>query len=112
MNVKQTKEFFEENNIVAVKADKGNENQIDEIEALLIELGNPKAAIPFYAIYGPGLDKPITADALITQNWVYESLKKAKGESASADKSASLPAGDVESGKVGKAKAAVVLGAQ
>lgn len=86
MNVQQTKEFFEENNIVAVQADKGNENQIDEIEQLLVELGNTEAAIPFYAIYGPGIEKPITADAVITRGWVYESLEKAKGENKSAGK--------------------------
>ena len=72
MNVKQTKEFFKENNIVALKADKGNELRVDEMIGFMQELGNPEGAIPFYAIYGPGLDKPITADALITRDWVYE----------------------------------------
>ena len=97
MNVKQTKEFFKENNIVALKADKGNELRVDEMIGFMQELGNPEGAIPFYAIYGPGLDKPITADALITRDWVYESLKKAKGESATnSEDSASMPKADVK----------------
>ena len=96
MNVKQTKEFFKENNIVALKADKGNVLRVDEMIGFMQELGNPEGAIPFYAIYGPGLDKPITADALITRDWVYESLKKAKGDASSSEGSASLPDVDVK----------------
>ena len=81
MNVKETNVFFKEHNIVALKADKGNKNQLNEMLPLMKELGNSKGAIPFYAIYGPGLDQPITADALITRDWVYESLEKAKSDS-------------------------------
>ena len=79
MNVLETKEFFEENNIVALKADKGNADRVDEMTAFMRDLGNPEAAIPFYAVYGPGLEEPITSEALITKGWIYESLKKAKG---------------------------------
>ena len=89
MNVKETNEFFEKHNIVALKADKGNDHRVDEMLALMKELGNPEGAIPFYAIYGPELDKPITADALITKGWVYESLEKAKGDSAENAKTTS-----------------------
>ena len=85
MNVKKTNEFFKKHNIVALKADKGNDKRIDEMLTLMKELGNSKGAIPFYAIYGPGLDKPITADAVITSGWVYESLEKAKGSSSKSD---------------------------
>ena len=85
MNVKETNEFFEKHNIVALRADKGNDQRVDEMLALMKELGNPEGAIPFYAIYGPELDKPITADALITKGWVYESLEKAKGGSDESD---------------------------
>ena len=81
MNVKETNKFFKEHNIVAIKADKGSKNRVDEMLALMAELGNSKGAIPFYAIYGPGLDKPITASGPITTGWVYESLEKAKGDS-------------------------------
>jgi len=45
------------------------------------ELGNSKGAIPFYAIYGPGLEQPITAAGPISSGWVYESLEKAKDSS-------------------------------
>lgn len=81
MNVKKTKEFFKERNIVALKADKGNEDRVDEMLDFMNKLGNTEGAIPFYAIYGPGLDKPITAAGAITPDWVYESLEKAKGNS-------------------------------
>lgn len=89
MNVKQTKEFFEEHNVVALRAYKGDEDRVDEMISVMQELGNTEGAIPFYAIYGPGLDTPITADALITSGWVYESLEKAKGNSDSSPATAS-----------------------
>lgn len=82
MNVKETNEFFKKHNIVALKADKGNENRVDEMLDFMKEIGNTEGAIPFYAIYGPGLDKPITADALITSGWVHQSLEQAKGSSS------------------------------
>ena len=90
MNVKKTKEFFKEHNVVALKADKGNEDRVDEMLDFMEEIGNPEGAIPFYAIFGPGLEKPITADALITKNWVYESLEKAKGSAATANADSAL----------------------
>ena len=65
MNVKETKEFFKDHNVVALKADKGNKDRVDEMLEFMKQLGNPEGAIPFYAVFGPGLDKPITADALI-----------------------------------------------
>lgn len=84
MNVKETKEFFKDHNVVALKADKGNKDRVDEMLKFMKQLGNPEGAIPFYAVFGPGLDKPITADALITKSWIYESLEKAKGSSDSS----------------------------
>ena len=82
MNVKKTNAFFKEHEIVALKADKGNESRINEMLALMKELGNSKEAIPFYAIFGPGLDEPLTASGPITSGWVYESLEKAKANSS------------------------------
>ena len=56
MNIRSTKRFFEENNVVAVKADK---DKMPGVNDLLKELGNTSTAIPYYAIFSPGLDEPI-----------------------------------------------------
>lgn len=79
MNTKRNKTFFEENEVVSLKADKGKIP--DEVKDILTELGNPKELIPYYAIYGPGLSKPITLEGPITQNQVAEAIEKAKGNS-------------------------------
>ncbi|MEE2826637.1 MAG: hypothetical protein VYE64_08420 [Planctomycetota bacterium] len=53
----------------------------------MVELGNSQKAIPFYAIYAPGLDKPITFSGLITSSGVIKELSQftqARSESASA----------------------------
>jgi len=34
LNVKETNKFFKEHNIVAIKADKGSKNRVDEMLAL------------------------------------------------------------------------------
>ncbi|MCH2182679.1 MAG: hypothetical protein MK108_11800 [Mariniblastus sp.] len=39
-------------------------------------LGNSQKAIPFYAIYAPGLDKPITFSGLITSSGVIRELSQ------------------------------------
>lgn len=65
------KHFFEANNVVLLKADKTTE--APEVDALLHELGNKLAAIPYYGLFQPGED-PIhfngvylTADAFLDQ---------------------------------------------
>ena len=58
MNVKATQEFFEENNIIAMRAYKSDFNP--QVERELVRLGNSLKAIPFYAVYSPGMEKPIT----------------------------------------------------
>ncbi len=78
MNTKNTKELFEEIGVVALKADKG---LIPEaVKVKLIELGNPKEAIPFYAIYGPGLPEPITLQGVILFGQVVSAIEKAKAD--------------------------------
>ncbi len=73
MNVKKTHDFFVKNNIVALKADKAKST---EVEQQLVELGNSQKAIPFYAIYAPGLDKPLTFSGLITASGVIKELSQ------------------------------------
>lgn len=75
MNIRSTKRFFEDNNIVALKADK---NVSPEVNGLLKELGNSSTAIPYYAVYSPGLKEPIHFGGnFLTGGAVQEVLQKA-----------------------------------
>ena len=76
MNVAETKQFIEQNGIVAIKADKANGEE--EVDALLLKLGNRGAAIPFYAIF-PASDptRPILMDGLLTKGRILEALERA-----------------------------------
>lgn len=76
MNVADTKEFIEQNGIVAIKADKAYGEK--EVDAFLEKLGNSSGAIPFYAIFPAGdPSKPILMDGVLTKARVIEALKKA-----------------------------------
>ncbi len=70
------KEFFEENEIIAMQANKST-NKIEEINRLLVELGNAGKGIPFYAIFPGNGDTPITFDGLISTEGVIERYKNA-----------------------------------
>ncbi len=75
MNIRSTKQFFESNGVVALKADK---NESPEVNALLKELGNTATAIPYYAIYAPGLDEPIHFGGnILTASQVKSEVQKA-----------------------------------
>lgn len=88
LNTRKNKEFFEAMSVVPLRADKGVIP--DAVEEILTELGNPRTAIPFYAVYGPGSDEPITLDdALITHAMVQEAVKKVAGVSSSSPEVAS-----------------------
>ncbi|MEM9411841.1 MAG: hypothetical protein AAGA30_12050 [Planctomycetota bacterium] len=78
MNTKFNKEFFESNEVVALKADKGIIPV--EVAEMLTELGNPSQAIPYYAIYGPAIDEPITLEGPITFRMVTDAIEKARVE--------------------------------
>lgn len=80
MNTKPNKQFFEENNIAALRADKGKIPA--EVEEILSELGNPTQAIPYYAIYGPSISKPITFAGPITRDQVLNAIDKVRSKSA------------------------------
>jgi len=85
LNIRSTKRFFEENNIVALKADK---NVSPEVNELLKELGNSSTAIPYYAVYSPGLKEPIHFGGnFLTGGAVQEVLQKALGETEETAKS-------------------------
>lgn len=75
MNVRSTKKFFEDNGVVALLADK---DTMPEVNPLLKDLGNSLAAIPYYAIYAPGLDKPIHFGGnVLTPGKVRDEVQKA-----------------------------------
>ena len=78
LNTKSNKQFFDDNEVVPLKADKG---KIPEaVEEILTELGNPSQAIPYYAIYGPALNEPVRLSGPITPGQVVDAIAKAKGE--------------------------------
>lgn len=56
MNIRQTKSLFRQHDVIAVKADK---DKVEEVDELLRELGNTATAIPYYAVFAPGLPEPI-----------------------------------------------------
>lgn len=78
MNTKSTKEIVEQHNVVAMRADKAEMGE--EFQQVLAALGNPKSAIPFYAVYGPGVTAPITFDGPISHKQVADAIIRAKGE--------------------------------
>lgn len=57
--MKNTKEIFESNGIVTLKADKTDEYSAEPVDRKLVELGNTAKAIPYYAVYVPGKEEPI-----------------------------------------------------
>lgn len=84
--------------MVALKADK---NKSPEVNELLKELGNSATAIPYYAIFSPGLDKPIHFGGnILTTGKVREVVQKgldAGGDRKDAQRVASA-ATDTEGG--------------
>ena len=75
MNTINTKLIVDENEIITLVADKTHDN--DEIDDLLIALGNEAKAIPFYAIYPADGQPPITLDGLVSESQIIEALKEA-----------------------------------
>ncbi|MGI9519169.1 MAG: hypothetical protein ACR2NP_19110 [Pirellulaceae bacterium] len=75
MNIRSTKRFFEENGVVAVKADK---DKMPGVSELLTELGNTPGALPYYAVFAPGLDTPIHFGGnVITAGQVQDQVQEA-----------------------------------
>jgi thiol:disulfide interchange protein len=68
--------LVEELGVVTLKADKTRD--APEVDALLRELGNTGAAIPFYAVFpGNGGDPIVHNKALLTQGQIAEMLRQA-----------------------------------
>lgn len=84
MNRSEVQELVEENEVVAIKADKTQENPA--IDQLLTELGNPGAGIPFLAVFPADGEDPITHDGPITKEEVLEALRKAGPSKSEEDK--------------------------
>ncbi len=75
LNTEQVARLVRRNGVVTIKADKTQSDP--EIDALLVELGNPGRGIPYYAIYPGGGGDPITFDGLISQQQVLGALERA-----------------------------------
>lgn len=106
MNVKKTYEYFEENGIVAVRADKGVQKTSKQIDNLLMSLGNKTKAIPFYAIYPPGGGDPVVLEGLITSAKVIEVFEKFSREGQESTDPGSKPI-ETSTKKSGEKKVAV-----
>ena len=76
MNVKQVKQWVEENHVVPIKADK-TRRPSPEVDKLLVELGNAAKAIPFCAVYPADGSEPIILRGPISKQQVLDSLKQA-----------------------------------
>ncbi|MEL7496615.1 MAG: hypothetical protein AAFN77_03335 [Planctomycetota bacterium] len=74
MNVRSTREFFEANNVVAMRAYKSPMNP--DVDNQMIKLGNKLTAIPFYAIYAPGEEEPVTFDGIISAGGIQDEIKR------------------------------------
>jgi thiol:disulfide interchange protein len=77
LNTHQTKQVVLENEIVALKADKTHRRKAEEVNKLLVQLGNYGKTIPFIAIYAPDTAEPILLDGLVSQEQVINALKRA-----------------------------------
>ncbi len=75
LNRSDVEDLVAANRIIAIRADKTRDNP--EIDALLSELGNPGAVIPFLAIFPGDGSEAITFDGPITQQTVLDALIKA-----------------------------------
>lgn len=75
MNTAKTRRLVIKNRVVALKADQTN--KAPEAEELLVELGNPLAMIPFYAIFPGDGREPIVMKGVISQSKVLLALETA-----------------------------------
>lgn len=92
MNVKKTYKFFRDHDVVALKANKAKSAEVGE---KLIELGNSQQAIPFYAVYAPGLDQPVTfAPGIMSADHVIDQIEKAIGHPSNSPAAAVAEAQD------------------
>ena len=74
LNIEETRELFDKLGIVPMKADKTVARP--DIDQLLAELGNAKAAIPVYAVFTPEGER-VVFDGMITHGTVKAKLAEA-----------------------------------
>ena len=84
LNTYQTKQVILDNNIITLRADKTHRRKADEVNKLLVKLGNYGKTIPFIAVYAPNATDPILLDGLVSQDQVINALKQA-GSSEGAE---------------------------
>lgn len=78
MNVKKTKTYFEENGIIALKADRDKNPEVDR---LLSELGNTMHGLPYYAIFSGSTNESVQFGSnYITSQTVLNAIESVKGE--------------------------------
>jgi len=87
LNTHETKQVILKNGVITLKADKTHRRSSEEVNQLLVELGNYGKTIPFVAIYPAGKEEPIKLDGLITKEQLITALDRA-GPSRGADKGA------------------------
>lgn len=83
MNVEKTNEYFKKNKIIALRADKGDKKTGKQVNQLLMDLGNPTRAIPYYALYPADGGEPVLLDGLISADQVIKVFEDFKSKSSS-----------------------------
>ncbi len=91
MNTKTTKNLVEELKIRTLRADKSqsSENK-DEVDQMLLDLGNKLKQIPFLAIYPADGRDPIILPGPIVQSDVVDALQQAGPSAATVTVGAQL----------------------
>ena len=70
-----TKQFFKDNKIVALKA-KRDKNP--EVDPFLEKIGNVGKGIPYYAVFSPGVDEPLQFDGIfLSSGQMIEKIRPA-----------------------------------
>ncbi len=66
------KQFFKQHNVAALKCDKGKTPDVFKSELAALGYGD---APPVYAIYGPGVEAPITFSGPITTGGIMKAIE-------------------------------------
>ena len=77
LNTHETKQTVLKNGVVTLKADKTHRRSSEDVNELLVQLGNYGKTIPFVAIYPAGKTDPIKLDGLITKEQLLSALDQA-----------------------------------
>lgn len=77
LNTLDTKRLVLENGVATLKADKTHRRASEDVNQLLVELGNFGKTVPFLAIYPASGEQPILLDGLVTREQVLTALNQA-----------------------------------